>query len=65
MDFFSILLGSRREVLRQERHVFFLKGKMDNQENNPHADRRVGDIEGRPMVGVHIDIEKVDHLAIP
>ena len=63
--FFSILLGSRRKLLRQERHVFLLKGEMDDQEDDPHADRRVGDIEGRPMVGVHIDIEKVDHLAKP
>jgi len=64
-DFFSILLRSRRELLRQQRHVFLLKGKMDDQEDDPHTDRRVGHIEGRPMVGAHIDIEKIDHLAIP
>src|SRR5436853_2335292 len=64
-DFFSTLLGSRRELLRQKGHLFLLKGEMDNQEDDPYADRRVGDIEGRPMVGVHINIEKIDHLAIP
>ena len=63
--FFSILLRSRRKFLRPERHVLLLKSEMDDQEDDPHADRRVGDIEGRPMVGVHIDIEKIDHLAIP
>ena len=64
-DFFSILLRGGRELLRQEWHVFLLKGEMDDQEDDSHADRRVGDIERRPMVGAHIDIEKIDHLAIP
>jgi hypothetical protein len=64
-DFFSNLLGGGRELLRQQGHVFLLKGEMDDQEDDPHADRRVGDIESRPMVGAHIDIEKIDHLAIP
>ena len=63
-DFFSILLGGGWKFLRQEWHIFLLEGEMDDQENDPHADRRVGDVEGRPMVGVHIDIEKVDHLTI-
>ena len=63
--FFSFLLGSRGGLVRQEGHILLFKGKMDNQENHPYADRRVGDIEGRPMVGVHIDIEKINHLAIP
>ena len=54
-----------RGLVRQERHVFLFKGEMDDQEDDPHADCRVGDIEGRPMVRVHIDIEKVDDLAIP
>src|SRR6266849_52495 len=63
-DFFSILLGSRRELVRQKGHVFLLKGEMDDQEDDPHADRRVGYIKGRPMVRVHIDIEEIDHLAV-
>src|SRR6185295_19343070 len=63
--FFSILLRSRWKLVRQERHIFLFESEMDDQEDDPHADRRVGDIEGRPMVGIHIDIEKIDHLAIP
>jgi hypothetical protein len=63
-DFFSILLRSRRRFVRQKGEVFLLKGKMDDQEHDPYADRRIGDIEGRPMVGAHIDIEKVDYFAI-
>ena len=51
--------------MRPEGDVLLLKSEMDDQEDDPHADRRVGDIEGRPMVGVHIDVEKIDHLAIP
>jgi hypothetical protein len=62
--FFSVLLRSWWGLVRQERHVFLFKGEMDDQENDPHADRGISDIEGWPMVGVHIDIEKVDHLAI-
>ena len=62
--FFSILLGSRGGFMGGEGRVLLFKREMDNQKNHPHADRRVGDVEGRPMVGVHIDIEKIDHLAI-
>ena len=51
--------------MREERHVFFLKSEVDDQEDDPYADRRISDIEGRPMVGVYIDIEEVDYLAIP
>ena len=64
-SFFSILLRSRRKFMWQERHVLLLKGEMDDQEDDPHADRRIGNIEGRPMIGLHIDIKKIDHLAIP
>src|ERR1041384_5484045 len=64
-SFFSILLRGRWKLLRPEGHVLLLKSEMDDQEDNPHADRRVGDIEGRPLVGVHKDVEKIDHLAIP
>ena len=63
--FFSVLLRSWGGLVRQERHVFLLKGEMYDQKDDAHADRRISDIEGRPMVGVHIDIKKIDHLAIP
>ena len=63
--FFSILLRSRWKFLRPQRHVLLLKSEMDDQEDDSHANRRVGNIEGRPMVGVYIDIEKIDYLAIP
>jgi hypothetical protein len=61
----SVLLRSGRGLVREERYVFLLKGEMDDQEDDSHTDRRVGNIESRPMVGFHIDIEKIDHLAIP
>ena len=64
-DFFSILLGSRWGFMRGEGHVLLFKGKMYDQKDDAHADRRIGDIEGRPMVRIHIDIEKIDHFAIP
>jgi hypothetical protein len=63
--FFSVLLRSRRRFVREERHVFLFKGEMNDQEYDPHADCRISDIKCRPMVGVHIDIEEVDYLAIP
>ena len=58
-------LRSRRQLLMPERQLFLFKGEVDDQEDNPHADRRVSNIEGWPMVGTHIDIEKIDHFAIP
>src|SRR5678816_4621611 len=55
-SFFSIRLRRWGGFMRGEMHVLLFKGEMDNQKNHPYADRRIGDIEGRPMVGVHIDI---------
>ena len=63
--FFSILLRSWRKLVRQEGHILLFEGEMDNQKDHPYADRRISDIEGRPMVGVYVDIEKINHLAIP
>ena len=58
-------LRSGREFLREKYFVFLFESEVDNQEDDAYTDCGVGNIEGRPMIGVHMDIEEVDHFPIP
>jgi len=43
----------------------FFKEQIERKQGNADADRRVGDIEGRPVMAAPVHIEEVDHFAHP
>src|SRR6476620_1806737 len=59
----SSTAGGWRSLGCRQRRVLSLEREVNDQADDPYADRRVGHVERRPVVGLHIDIQKIDDLA--
>src|SRR5439155_16442129 len=55
--------GNPSGLLSDRAGFFLLQGEVDDQKTDADADRSVRDIKGRPVIGINVEIQEVDHLS--